>query len=86
METLCTWEWNVFETSERYTGDRLDPLRELMTDRDLDDDLAAEFARHTYATEKLIAWFGWDAWHDCDRKCDFNVRYYSFSCTSKTDC
>ena len=84
MKAVCKWEWYVFEMSEYHTANLFDPLRELVSGHGDDSD----FASHAEATDKLMKWLGRDAWHDCGRKCKYDVRF-SFSlptCTSKTDC
>lgn len=85
MEAVCDWEWGLFEMSERHTTNLFDPLHELVPGRGDNNDLASDFARHAEATDKLMNWLGWDAWHDCGRKCNYDVRFSLPSCTSTTD-
>jgi hypothetical protein len=71
MLELCNWEWDLFEWSERHTTDLLDPRAEPFSDGLA---LVEEFERIAERASSTMQWIGWDDWHDCDLKCEPNVR------------
>ncbi|KPM37683.1 hypothetical protein AK830_g8893 [Neonectria ditissima] len=61
MEKLCTWEWTLFEWSEKRTTDLLGQEgkpAELNA-------LSKEIIEHRKLTEEVLAWIGWDTWSQC---------------------
>jgi hypothetical protein len=79
-EALCKWEWDVFEMREYHIANLLDPLQELVSGHGEDSD----FASYAEATDKLMEWLDWDAWHGCGRGCKYDVRFSWAAYTSKT--
>ncbi|KAK4207140.1 hypothetical protein QBC37DRAFT_456484 [Rhypophila decipiens] len=68
-KTLCTWEWDLFEWSEKRTTNYWD-------DQDDDDkptnpaaQLRQEVTRFGKLTQDTLQWIGWDLWTKCDRQC-----------------
>ncbi|KAM7191372.1 hypothetical protein V8F33_008975 [Rhypophila sp. PSN 637] len=69
-ETLCTWEWDLFEWRVKRTTNYWD---------DQDDDeptnpaqLRQEVTRFVKLTQDTLSWIGWDLWTNCDRQCMFD--------------
>ncbi|KAF2110837.1 hypothetical protein BDV96DRAFT_666675 [Lophiotrema nucula] len=76
MKELCAWEWDLFAWSESHTTNLMNPSRALNDRMWTNRDLVQEFSEYTNKSQKLMDWLGWDDWHECDRKCNYNELCY----------
>ncbi|KAF2658698.1 hypothetical protein K491DRAFT_624459 [Lophiostoma macrostomum CBS 122681] len=75
MLELCSWEWDLFEWSERHTTNLLDPHTTPSNYTD-EGQLVHEFKDMIVRASSIMEWIGWDNWHDCGRKCEPNELCY----------
>ncbi|KAF5854068.1 hypothetical protein GGP41_006844 [Bipolaris sorokiniana] len=78
MHKLCSWEFDLFALSDRYTSDLFDPKHELVASSELvsKTSVRAAFDYIRTSTEELMEWIGWDSWHGCEHRCAFNELCY----------
>lgn len=69
-ERLCTWEWDLFEWSEKHTTNYWgDQPGDAKISAWLNDE---EVARYRQLSEDTLSLIGWDLWTKCDRQCMFD--------------
>lgn len=69
MEKLCTWEWDMFEWSEKHTTNYFGHQGE---PSDLPS-ISKEIKEKSKLAAEVLEWIGWDTWSQCDRQCALNV-------------
>jgi hypothetical protein len=71
LKKLCSWEWDLFEWSERHTSNYLgDKPRHEITFR---NNPQHEINRYRDETAEILKWMGWDTWTQCERQCGPSV-------------
>lgn len=82
MQEVCSWEWDLFEVCDRHMTNKFDPENQLNPSYHESRDIESDFKHISEATEKIMGWLGWNDWHDCGRKCDYNVCLPRPTCSS----
>lgn len=76
LEKLCTWEWNLFEWSDRQTWDLLrhpGVLSSRVPTVAKAGVLSVEIADRAAEASNMLKYTGWDLWESCDRQRAWDV-------------